>query len=238
MLMQTYDTIRTMQVLQLAVARGFERWTGGSVRFERAERLVAKFDELYAVNPTRAQDMRLRRAGHARSRLLLLPEIQSLQFSWWLLVSAGTGPVTKLEKLLDGTDRRQRITLRDWELLRIPKRHAKEAPSWTWRLPEKEFRDRLAHACAVATHDSPHQAQALITAMQKWPGFHGVSQQRREIQEAMVKARHGAGRRDPLELPPHPPWPRLLELQGHGVPLAIAVDRMRLAVAAAGSSPA
>lgn len=80
--------------------------------------------------------MRLRRAGHACSRLVLLPEIQSLQFSCWLLVSTRTGPVTKLEKLLDGTDHRQRITLRDWELLRIPKRHAKETPSRTWPLAE------------------------------------------------------------------------------------------------------
>lgn len=228
---QTYDTIRTMQAIQLAVSRGFDRWTGGSVRYDRVEGLVAKFEKLYSVNPTRAQDMRLRRAGHARSRLVLLAQAQALSFSWWLLVSAGSGPVTKLEKLLDGTDRRQRITLRDWELLRVPKRQAREAPSWTWRLPEKMFRDCLAHACAVATHDSPHQAQALIATLTEWPGFHGISQQRREIQEAMVKARHGAGRRDALALPPHQPWPRLLEMRGRGVPLAISVERMRLAIA-------
>ena len=232
MRMQTYDTIRTMQVLQLAVARGFTRWTGGRVRYDRAERLVAKFEELYTVNPTRAQDMRLRRAGHARSRLVLLPESNALEFAWWLLVSAGTGPVAQRETLLDATDRRQRIALRGWELLRIPKRQAKETVAWTWRQPEQDFREQWAHACAVATHESPHQAQALIAAMAKWPGFHGISQQRRAIQDAMVKARRGAGRRDSLELPPHPPWPRLLELQGHGVPLAIAIERMRLAVGA------
>ena len=165
MLVQTYDTIRTMQVLQLAVARGFTRWTGGRVRYDRAERLVAKFEELYTVNPTRAQDMRLRRAGHARSRLVLLPESNALEFAWWLLVSAGTGPVAQRETLLDATDRRQRIALRGWELLRIPKRQAKETVAWTWRLPEQDFREQWAHACAVATHESPHQAQALIAAM-------------------------------------------------------------------------
>lgn len=227
MLVQTYDTIRTMQVLQLAVSRGFTRWTGGRVRYDRAEGLVGKFKELYAANPDRALDMRLRRAGHARSRLVLYPQDREIHFSWWLLVSEGTGAVVRREKLADATDRRQRITLREWELLRMPKRQAKESVAWTWRLPEKVFRDRLAHACAVATHDSPHQAQALLAAMAQWPGFHGISHQRRDIQEAMVAARRAAGRPDDLEMPPHPPWPRLLELRGHGVPLAIAVERIR-----------
>ena len=227
MLVQTYDTIRTMQVLQLAVSRGFTRWTGGRVRYDRAEGLVAKFEELYAANPDRALDMRLRRAGHARSRLVLYPQDLELHFAWWLLVSEGTGAVVQREKLADATDRRQRITLREWELLRMPKRQAKESVAWTWRLPEKVFRDRLAHACAVATHDSPHQAQALMAAMAQWPGFHGISHQRRDIQDAMVAARRAAGRPDNFEMPPHPPWPRLLELHGHGVPLAIAVERMR-----------
>ena len=230
MLMQTFDTIRTLQVLQLAVSRGFTRWTGGRVRYDRAEGMVAKFEELYAVNPDRAQDMRLRRAGHARSRLVLLPEFRALQFSWWLLVSDGAGAVVQREKLADATDRKQRIILGGWELLRMPKRQAREAVAWTWRLPEQDFRDRLAHACAVATHDSPHQAQALMAAMAQWPGFHGISHQRRDILEAMLAARRAAGRPDALEMPPHPPWPRLLELRGHGVPLAIAVERMRLAV--------
>lgn len=227
MLMQIFDTIRTLQVLQLAVSRGFTRWTGGRVRYDRAEGLVAKFVELYAVNPTRAQDMRLRRAGHARSRLVLYPQDQELQFAWWLLVSEGAGAVIQREKLADAADRKQRITLRDWELLRMPKRQAKEAVAWTWRLPEEDFRDRLAHACAVATHESPRQAQALMAAMLQWPGFHGISHQRRDILEAMVAARRAAGRPDALETPPHPPWPRLLELHGHGVPLAVAVERIR-----------
>jgi hypothetical protein len=46
----------------------------------------------------------------------------------------------------------------------------------------------------------------------------------------MVAARRAAGRPDALETPPHPPWPRLPELRGHGVPLAITVERMRLYV--------
>ena len=225
-----YDTIRTLQAIQLYVSRGYDRWTGGRVRYDRAEGLVDKFEKLYTANPSRAQDMRLRRAGHARSRLVLLPDLQALQFSWWLLVSEGAGPVTELEKLLDATDRRQRVTLQEWELLRLPKREMKEAAAWSWRLPEKKFREQWAHACAVATHESPRQAQALIAAMATWPGFHGISQQRHDLQQAMVEARRGAGRRDPLELPPHPPWPRLLKLKGHGVPLAVAAERMRLAV--------
>ena len=230
MLIQTYDTIRTMQLIQLAVARGSQRWTGGVVRYDRAERLAAKFIDLYGINPDRAHDMRLRRAGSARARLVFLPDPAQLSFAWWLLVSEGAGPVVVREQLRDATDRRNRIMLRDWELLRAPKRQTREAVAWTWRLPEREFQARLALACAVATHESARQAQALIAEMRAWPGFHGIAQQRREIQEAMVGARRNAGRSDALALPPHPPWPRLLEMRGHGTPLAVAVERMRMSV--------
>lgn len=227
MLIQTYDTIRTMQLIQLAVARGFQRWTGGVVRYDRAEKLAAKFTDIYEANPDRAQDMRLRRAGSARARLVFHPDPAQLRFAWWLLVSEGDGTVVEREQLLDATDRRSRITLRDWELLRAPKRQTREAVAWTWRLPEKAFQARLALACAVATHENGRQAQALIDDMRSWPGFHGIAQRRREIQEAMVGARSKVGRSDALALPPHPPWPRLLELRGHGTPLAIAVEKMR-----------
>lgn len=230
-----YDTIRTLQVLQLSVSRGFSLWTGGRVRYDRAEDLVDKFEQLYGVNPNRAQDMRQRRAGHARSRLVLYAQAQQLHFDWWLLASQGAGTVVQREQLADATDRRQRVMLGPWELLRVPKGQTREAVAWTWRLPEPDFRDRLAHARAVATHVSPQQAQALIAGMMKWPGYHGISQQRHDILVAMVDARRAAGRRDALDLPPHPPWPRLLELRGHGVPLAIAVERMRLAVQGAPS---
>ena len=230
MSLYTHDTIRTMQVLQLAVARGFTRWTGGSVRYDRAEALRSKFEQLYAVNPTRAQDMRLRRAEHARSRLVLHAQDHGIHFAWWLLVSQGAGIVVQRETLADATDRKQRITLGTWELLRVPKRQTQEAVAWTWRLTEQDFRDRLAHACAIATYESAQQAQELMGAMAKWPGYHGISQQRQAIWDAMLAARRAAGRRDALERPPHPPWPRLLELRGHGVPLDIVVERMRLAV--------
>jgi hypothetical protein len=227
MLIQTYDIIRTMQLIQLAAARGFQRWTGGVVRYDRAEKLAAKFTDIYGANPDRAQDMRLRRAGSARARLVFLPDPAQLSFAWWLLVSEGAGPVVAREELRDATDRRSRITLRDWELLRAPKRQTRESVAWTWRLPEKEFQARLALACAIATHESAKQAQALIAEMRSWPGFHGIAQQRREIQEAMVGARRKVGRSDALALPAHPPWPQLLEMRGHGTPLAVAVERMR-----------
>ena len=230
MLIQTYDTMRTMQLIQLAVARGFQRWTGGVVRYDRAEKLAEKFTELYGVNPDRAQDMRLRRAGNARSRLVFLPDSAQLCFAWWLLVSDGGGLVVKREQLGNAADRRSRIVLRGWELLRAPKRQSREAVAWTWRLPEKEFQAHLEHACVIARHESAKQAHALILDLQSWPGFHDIAQQRRQILDAMATARRKAGRSDPLELPPHPPWPRLLQMRGHGKPLAIAVERMRQSV--------
>jgi hypothetical protein len=225
--MNLYDLIRTMQILQTAVARGFHRWTGGFVRFDRAEAFAEKLQAIYHANPSGPVDLRLRRQGVARVKLVMCAVPAHLGFRWWLLASEGTGLVTTRETLHDALDRDHRIALGDFELVRLP-RGAR--PAWTWRLPPAHFETLMAYAEAVATHRGPELAQAVIADMRRWPGFAGLRAQRKAIWLAMAAARSRAGRDDALAFPLHQPWPRRLGLQGHATALAVAVERMRTTV--------
>ncbi len=226
-----FDTIRTMQVIQTSVSRGFTRYIGGTVRYNRALSLAQKFESRYGANSADYQSLVQRRHGIARCRLVMLPRMSELSFTWWLLVSAdGAGPVVDLEHLVDAKARDHRIQLGSFELARLPAANRESRARWTWRLPAADFGDRLRYGQVIATHHSPAQAQAMVDHMATWPGYRGIAQQRREIWSAMSAARRDARRTDPLSIPSNTPWPRRLELVGHGTTLTVAVERMRFSL--------
>lgn len=226
-----FDQIRSMQIVQTAVARGFQRWTSGFVRFDRAEALAQKFRTLYSANPDGPLDLRLRRQGLARVKLLMVADPARLGFHWWLLVSDGEGQITTRETLRHATEREHRNTVAGFELVRL-QRAGKV--SWTWRVPLDEFETRRAYATAVATHVDPAMAHSYVELMRNWPGFSGIRAQRAEVWAAMVASRQRAGRADALQIPTLQPWPRRLALKGHGISLAVAVERMRQSINAPG----
>ena len=124
----------------------------------------------------------------------------------------------------------RRLRLSQFELVRLPARNGERTTQWTWRMPLKGFHEFQAHAVAIATHSSAHQAQQLIASTVTWPGWRGIAEQRREVWTAMRSARNRARRTEALEVPTYTPWPTRLKLHGQGVSLGIAVERMRLAV--------
>lgn len=234
MTLYVHDTIRTMQSLATAVAKGRDRAVAGFVRYDRADALAAKFEERYGANARPSAARARRRAGLAGSSLLMLARPERMGFDWWLLVGAGVGPVTEREKLQDVKSREGRLRLGQFELVRLPARNGERATQWTWRLPLKDFQELQGHAVALATHFSARQAQQLIEAMTSWPGWRGIAEQRREIWGAMRLARNRIGRTEALEFPDFTPWPTRLKLVGLGAPLALAVERMRGDIKASG----
>lgn len=230
MTLYIHDTIRTMQSLATAVAKGRDRVVTGFVRYDRAEALAGKFEQRYGSNAGPSAARAQRRAGLAGSSLFMLARPEQLGFDWWLLVGPGVGLVTEQEQLQDARSREGRLRLGQFELVRMPARNGERTTQWTWRMPLKEFQEFQAHAAAVATHSSVRQAQQMIASMVTWPGWRGIAEQRREVWAAMRSARSRAGRTDALEFPAFTPWPTRLTLQGRGVSLTVAVERMRLAV--------
>lgn len=227
MTMYVYDGLRTMQRLATAVAKGRDKVVAGFVRYDKAEGLVAKLEARYGSNAPPSAARAQRRAGLARSTLILFARLDRMGFEWWLLVGPGDGPVTTDERLQDARSRDQRLRFGDFELARLPARNGERAVQWTWRLPARDFAELKAHAAALATHSSAQQAQALVERMASWPGWRGLAEQRREIWRVMRDARERIGRREDLIFPNHTPWPTRLSLRGKGTPLAVAVERMR-----------
>lgn len=228
--MYLYDSVRTMQRIATAVAKGRDKVVAGFVRYDKAEAFVAKLEARYGANAPPSAARAQRRAALAGSTLILLARPERMGFDWWLLVGPGKGPITTEERLLDARSRDHRLRFGAFELARLPARNRERRVQWTWRLPARDFAELKAHAAALATHASEQQAQALVERLAGWPGWRGLAEQRREIWRVMRDARERIGRRDALGFPNYTPWPTRLSLKGEGTPLAVAVERMRGAV--------
>lgn len=228
--MYLYDSVRTMQRLATAVAKGRDRVVAGFVRYDKAEAFVAKLEARYGSNAPPSAARAQRRAGQAGSTLILVARPDRMGCQWWLLVGPGDGLVTTEERLQDARSRECRLRFGDFELARLPARNRERRVQWTWRLPARDFEELKAHAAALATHAGTQQAQALIERLATWPGWRGLAEQRREIWRVMREVRERSGRDDALTFPHYTPWPTRLRLKGAGTPLAVVVERMRGAV--------
>lgn len=204
------STLSAMRRIANQVPRGFHRHFGGVVPIDRTARMIKKFATLYGVGEPRA----LERRREAIARLVLCPDrrIEDGRIRWVMLVSdRGGGLVTDREHLMDARDKRHRIRVMWYELVRAPRPGT--MPNWTWRVPPAEWRVHIEHAIALARHSDPAQAQRLVDLEVRRPGFRGIRAQRRQLFRLMALAR---GRRQPpLSFPARPsPWIRFHEPTG------------------------
>lgn len=223
------DTLHASRAIINAVSRGHDRHTSGLVPLERAEALVTKFAERYGVLESASEARQRRRHKLARARLHMgfVGRVEDGRLWWLLLVSReGEGPVTTLEKLYAAQDKHHRIHIMGLELVRYPRLGSVER--WTWRLPTDAYRLLLKHAVALAQHQDPRQAQALINHEMRRPGYRGIRTQRKELFRAMARARvplvkHGAA---PLVFPESQFWLRMLSADMESIPLGVLVRRL------------
>lgn len=179
-----------MVAVQQLVARGFWWHTGGVIPLDRAERVVRKFSELYGVDESRAADQARRRRGEARTRIVLWPQDGGLGFV--LLASDGPGTVRERERLRDAREARQRVRIREYELVMLPRRG--DVPRWTWRIELDRYRELMDEACRYARREDQRAAVEFIRGLRRWPGFNGVRTQQRAILAAMRHDARRAGR--------------------------------------------
>lgn len=192
------DTSRSLQKITRLVSRDFNRWTGGTIQLHKAEKLVAKLDQKYEVLASEERHRTLRKKGLARCRLIMGFDgaIENQRLWWIMLVSdIGTGPVVEQEELHVATEKRHRIEVMGYELVRYPKprfpdaEEASNGSTWTWKVPADRWRERRDHLIALARHQSVRQAQQAVENEYKRPGFRGLREQRLELFRAMKKAR-------------------------------------------------
>ena len=158
-------------------------------------------------------ERRRRRRGDAITRMIQCPDgrLADRRIWWIMLVSDyGAGLITQREQLYDAKDKRHRIRAHWYELVRVPRPDMR--PSWTWRVPPAEWRQHVEHACALARHNEPAQAQHLIDRELRRPGFRGLRWQRRELFRSMWLAR--GHRRPPLVFPGRIPWVGMVRADG------------------------
>ena len=215
------DTIRSMQKITLLVARKFNRWTGGTIPFNKAEKLIAKLDRQYGILASEEHQRTLREKGLARCRLIMGFDgaIDNQRLWWIMLVSdTGTGSVVEQEELHLATDKRNRIKVMGYELVHYPKprfpgaEDSRNGPTWTWRVPADHWKEHREHLIALARHQSVRQAQKAVDDEYKRPGFRGLREQRMELFRAMEKAREPlvANGAEPIVFRKHLPHLRIL----------------------------
>lgn len=172
-----------MRIILETVQRGSTYWATGDVASEKALKFAGKMAELYRTDANQAQRAYAKSKGRANSTLLMYPEDETT-LNWWLLATAGEGLVHAREKLQDAHDKRQHLCWLDqYELTHQQHaRHQGGGRHWTWQFTALRYAELEASVRQLAaSHGHPHKQHddldALVQALMRLPGFHGVRQQ-------------------------------------------------------------
>lgn len=196
----------TMRVLLETVQRGSRYWTGGVIPIEKALRLADKFAHYYATDASQSKRAWNKARGRANSTLIMYPENDQAptHLRWWLLVTPGHGLVYQEEQLKDCWNQHERLTWgKQYELLHL--QHNREyggGRRWTWQMQAQRFEEMSAamrqyasghgHAITPAGNknvqlpdassgERTDNLAALIEAVKRMPGFHGIRMQQMNI---------------------------------------------------------
>ncbi len=171
-----------MRVLLETVQRGCRFWCAGRVHPEKALGFAEKMAKLYQADASAAQRAYAKRLGRANTTVLMFPE-NAESILWWLLVTPGDGLVFEREKLQDAHEKRSRLTWQDqYELVHEQRpRNQGGGRHWTWRLTSQRYAQLDAAmrelAAAHGGQDRRDDLDALVQALMRMPGFHGVRAQ-------------------------------------------------------------
>ena len=157
-----------MKSLQSLVAKsGYSRYTTDVIDTGKLEKLIYRFEDRYDIHANKQKRYRQKKDGLCNSKLVLLKE-NKYQVRFWLLVTPGSGVIEDLENLVGVTDKKNRLELTGYELVRIQKN---DAVRWTWRITKnnyEEWQQRIQNACR---HKSDEQVRQIIYSLQKMPVF-------------------------------------------------------------------
>lgn len=177
-----------MRVILETVQRGSRFWSTGTVPPEKALRFAAKMAERYRADANQAQRAYTKSKGQANTTLLMYPEDNGV-LRWWLLATPGVEPVHTQECLADTFNKRTPLTWGgQYELVheQRPKSHG-GSRVWTWRVAPQRYAELEAAmrvlAASPGAHSRSDDLAALVLAVMRMPGFHGVRQQQLTLLE-------------------------------------------------------
>lgn len=158
-----------MRKLLQSVSHGYHYWTAGTVQPTKALALIHKFDDRYETQASAQQRYRNKRRGASNAELSMWPEPDGLVY-WWLTVTEGDGLVHDLERLRDARNKRNRITLTGYELVKTPRKDRR--PQWSWRITKKNYENWQYRLQTAIRRNSDSEIRQALHSLCRVPGFH------------------------------------------------------------------
>jgi len=215
-----------MQQLGSFVHLGYEHWCAGFCEPSSAAAWASKAARYYRVDLDRNRRARAKKAGDGNAVLLMHELNGDGRLFWVLLVTSGTHPAHKLERLQSAFDPDHRIAVGNYELIRTS-RAGQSKPSLSWRQAQADYDDRRRLIIDTVRRGSSHDVRQLIAQLYRSPGFAPIRQQVGKCC-ALIRAEYKRSR--PNE--PLPVFPTILpyvsRLRAVSVPLNVWLSAQAL----------
>ena len=161
------------------VAHGYHYWTTGTTDPKKLSGLMLKFDDRYAINATPQQRYRRKSKGDSNTQFLAWQD-ETGAVIWLLLVTEGEGVVRQLEALKDCRERKTRIGLTGYELVKTPRKGEGATAQWTWRIDSENFKAWEERLKTAVRKWHPHNDDLLKQALWSLRRIPGFSESRRQ----------------------------------------------------------
>ena len=194
-----------IRYLMECVVAGYIFFTAGRLAAAKVPVFCAKMHERYSVLASRNARAWARQKGRANARLVLVPADDGKpagEWLFWLLATAGTGPVHESETLSDARSPDTRIGwpknygrdgLQDWHpmytLSARPVHSVKRGVihRLTWTMSPRFYEQmqawvqRAAGRARSSTGKDTTHLQKAVEALRRLPGFKSVREQKRQM---------------------------------------------------------
>lgn len=196
------------------------------VPVKKLDAVVQKFIARYHdLSRDRKHAWRLRKSGQPSHKLIVFrPDTERDIQGFFVLLSSQ--PDASGEKWLDARERKSRIVVYDYELVRHT-RAGQNKPSWTWRITADHYKHLHEQMRDAIDKRKDDWLLKWLRSTTHWPGFAGVRAQH----YALKKSFYGRWNRTRKGAPPE--FPRLPY-----VTRRVACDGSRRQAQAAGPGPA
>lgn len=172
-----------MQAIQDCVTNGYTKYVSDMIPGDKLATFMQKMDKKYSVNRHRQSEYRRRKMGLGNARLYVYPAgefISRQSFIFFLLVSEGTHPAHTEEPLRDALQKRERVVLDRYELVRQTA-PGKGTSTWTWRMTHRDRTRWEEILVKLARNDNTMKLKQAIYSLGRIPGFSGIRKDRRHL---------------------------------------------------------
>ena len=155
------------------VAHGYHHWTTGTTDPKKLSALMLKFDDRYSINATPQQRYRRKAKGECNAHFLVWQD-DTGSVLWLLLVTEGEGVVRQLEDLRDCREKKTRIGLTGYELVKTPRKGEGASAQWTWRIDSENYaawEERLKTAVRKWHPHNDDLIKQALWSLRRVPGF-------------------------------------------------------------------